>query len=72
LYYLSNPKNNNIASILVKEHPEILSNNNSLQLVRMRGQIKNIFGGMYGVNNNNNIFSVRDLNSLINTISRRK
>ena len=38
----------------------------------MEEQIKNLSCSVYGISNNNDFFSIRDLNSLINATSDRK
>jgi len=66
------PKSDSIANILVKKHSEILSNSNGLQLIGMRKQIKNLSCSMYDVSDHDDVFSIRDLNDLINATFDRK
>jgi len=66
------PKSNGVVRVFVEECSKILRNCNEMQLEWMERQIKNMSCSWNGICNNNNIFSIRNLNSLVNSISIEK
>ena len=66
------PKSDRVARTFVKESSKILRNSNGLQLVWMRGWIKNVSCSMNGVSDDNDTFNVGDLYSLIYSTSNRE
>ena len=66
------PESDRIVGIFIKEGSKVLLYCDRLQLIRIREWIKNLSCSIDGISDNNNIYSILDLDSLIDTISNCK